>query len=74
MNRKCRNVKFYLVLNHRWSLSTQHLDCLIHVDNSLVSHSLQDDAESDEDTGSANTSTVGTDTQYSLFTNKQVLN
>ena len=40
---------FYLILNHRRPLSTQHLDRLEHIDDAFVTHSLQYDTQSDED-------------------------
>ena len=47
----------YLILNHRRSLSTQHLDCLEHIDDALVAHPLQHDTQSYEDASPTNAST-----------------
>jgi len=55
----------YLVLNHRRSLRSQHLDSLEHVDNALVAHPLENDAQSDEDASSTDTSTASQSTQAS---------
>jgi len=47
----------YISLHHSLSLSSQHFDGLEHIHNSLIPHSLQDNAEGDEYTSTANTST-----------------
>lgn len=47
----------YLCLHHGWSLRAQHLYGLKHVDDSLVPHPLQHDAQCDEHPRPAHTST-----------------
>lgn len=38
-----------LSLDHSWPLCPEHLHCLEDINNAFVAHSLQDDAEGDED-------------------------
>jgi len=45
----------YLILNHRRPLCAQQLDCLEHVDDALVTHSLQHNTESYEDASPTDT-------------------
>jgi len=52
----------YLVLDHGGSLSTEHLDRLEHVDDALISHSLEDDTQSDENASPTDTSASHTHT------------
>ena len=47
----------YLCLHHGWSLRAQHLYGLEHVDDSLVPHPLQHDAQCDEHPRPAHAST-----------------
>lgn len=44
-----------LSLDHSWSLRPEHLHSLEDINHSFVTHSLQDDAEGDEDSSSADT-------------------
>lgn len=46
-----------LSLDHGWSLCPEHLHRLEDIDHTFVAHSLQDDAEGDEDTGPAHAGT-----------------
>lgn len=48
----------YLCLHHGWALCAQGLYSLKHVHHALITHPLQDDAQSDEHPGAAHTSTA----------------
>lgn len=47
-----------LSLHHGRALCSQHLDCLEHVYHSLITHPLQYDTQSDEDSSATHTSTA----------------
>ena len=55
----------YLCLHHGWSLRAQHLYGLKHVDDSLVPHPLQHDAQCDEYSRPAHSSTENKHTSRS---------
>ena len=46
-----------LSLDHGWPLRPEHLHSLEDINHAFVAHSLQDDAEGDEDSGPAHSST-----------------
>lgn len=48
----------YLSLDHGWSLSAQHFNCLKDVDHSFIFHPLEYDTQSDEDSCPANSGTI----------------
>lgn len=61
----------YLRLHHGWSLCPQHFDSLEDVHCSFITHPLQDNAQSDEDTrpphtGAAGISTVDSECKVTL--------
>lgn len=49
---------FILSLDHGWPLRPEHLHCLEDINHTFVPHPLQDNAEGDEDSGSAHASTA----------------
>lgn len=59
----CVCVTSDLSLDHGWPLCPEHLHCLEDINHAFIAHSLQDDAEGDEDSGPAHASTRNTYSQ-----------
>lgn len=68
----CICVTSDLSLDHGWPLRPKHLHCLEDINHAFIPHSLQDNAEGDEDSGPAHASARNTSQDSQLIRTLQI--